>query len=73
MRSPLLLHRHLLTLAATCIAAAGCDGEKSAAPAAGKTFTIAMIAKSSTNPVFLSGRQGAEAAAAELSKARGSP
>jgi ribose transport system substrate-binding protein len=28
-----------------------------------------MIAKSSTNPVFLSGRQGAEAAAAELSKA----
>lgn len=36
---------------------------------AGKTFTIAMIAKSSTNPVFLSGRQGAEAAAAELSKA----
>jgi ribose transport system substrate-binding protein len=36
-----------------------------------KTFTIAMIAKSSTNPVFLSGRQGAEAAAAELSKANG--
>jgi ribose transport system substrate-binding protein len=36
-----------------------------------KTFTIAMIAKSSTNPVFLSGRQGAEAAAAELSKQSG--
>jgi len=34
----------------------------------GKTFTIAMIAKSSTNPVFLSGRKGAEDAAAELSK-----
>ena len=30
-----------------------------------------MIAKSSTNPVFLSGRQGAEAAAAELSKEHG--
>ena len=30
-----------------------------------------MIAKSSTNPVFLSGRQGAEVAAAELSKANG--
>ncbi len=37
----------------------------------GKTFTIAMIAKSSTNPVFLSGRQGAEVAAAELSKKHG--
>jgi len=36
-----------------------------------KAFTIAMIAKSSTNPVFLSGRQGAEDAAAELSKANG--
>ena len=41
------------------------------AEAGGKTFTIAMIAKSSTNPVFLSGRQGAEAAAAELTKANG--
>ncbi len=38
---------------------------------AGKGFTIAMIAKSSTNPVFLSGRQGAEAAAAELSREHG--
>ncbi len=36
-----------------------------------KTFTIAMIAKSSTNPVFLSGRVGAEAAAAEESKKLG--
>lgn len=41
------------------------------AAASGKTFTIAMIAKSSTNPVFLSGRQGAEAAAAELTKSSG--
>ena len=38
-----------------------------------KTFTIAMIAKSSTNPVFLSGRQGAEAAAAELPRRPASP
>ena len=38
---------------------------------AGKTFTIAMIAKSSSNPVFLSGRRGAEAAAAELTKSQG--
>ena len=36
-----------------------------------KTFTIAMIAKSSTNPVFLSGRQGAEAAADSIGKATG--
>jgi ribose transport system substrate-binding protein len=36
-----------------------------------KTLTIAMIAKSSTNPVFIYGRQGAEAAAAELTKSTG--
>src|SRR5579862_2455762 len=36
-----------------------------------KTFRIAMIAKSSTNPVFLAARTGAEVAAAELSKANG--
>ena len=38
-----------------------------AAPAAAKGLKIAMIAKSSTNPVFLSARTGAEAAAKELS------
>ena len=32
-----------------------------------KSFKIALIAKSSTNPVFLSARTGAEAAAKELS------
>jgi ribose transport system substrate-binding protein len=42
-----------------------------ASAAGGKTFTVAMIGKSSTNPVFLSGRQGAEAAAAELTKSTG--
>jgi ribose transport system substrate-binding protein len=36
-----------------------------------KILTIAMIAKSSTNPVFLSARTGAEAAAKELSKRHG--
>ena len=40
-------------------------GEKS------KAFRIAVIAKSSTNPVFLSARTGAEAAAKELSKKHG--
>lgn len=58
------------TVAAT--AATGC-GRKSEGPAPGAagagtpTLTIALIAKSSTNPVFLSARTGAEAAAAELS------
>jgi ribose transport system substrate-binding protein len=42
-----------------------------AAAGGGKTFTVAMIAKSSTNPVFLSGRAGAEAAAKELSQQHG--
>jgi ribose transport system substrate-binding protein len=46
-------------------AAAG-DAAAGSAPA-GKPFVITMIAKSSTNPVFLSARTGAEAAAAEMS------
>ena len=37
----------------------------------GNTFTIAMIAKSSTNPVFLAARTGAETAAKELSAKTG--
>lgn len=63
-----------LLLAAALAACAGkSDKADSAhqAAAGGKNFTIAMIAKSSTNPVFLSGRQGAEAAAAELTKSTG--
>src|ERR1700752_5387231 len=36
-----------------------------------KSFKIALIAKSSTNPVFLSARTGAEAAARELSQKHG--
>src|SRR5437667_9615677 len=44
---------------------AACGGPESS------TFRIAMIAKSSTNPVFLSARTGAEAAAADLSKTQG--
>ena len=39
-----------------------------AAPAGQRGLKIAMIAKSSTNPVFLSARTGAEAAAKELSQ-----
>ena len=63
----------LLSLAV--FATLGC-GERAPAPNgkavdAGETFTIAMIAKSSTNPVFLSARTGAEKAAAELSRQYG--
>jgi ribose transport system substrate-binding protein len=58
-----------------CAVAAACEGGEGGGAggdsAAARSFTIAMIAKSSTNPVFLSGRQGAEAAAAELSRAHG--
>jgi ribose transport system substrate-binding protein len=59
---------------------AACGGsEQAQAPAttapaaapAGGTFKIAMIAKSSTNPVFLSARTGAEAAAKEMSAKHG--
>ncbi|MGH7581786.1 MAG: substrate-binding domain-containing protein [Gemmatimonadales bacterium] len=39
--------------------------------AGGKTFRIAMIAKSSTNPVFISGHAGADSAAKELTATTG--
>jgi ribose transport system substrate-binding protein len=52
--------------AVAVVAAFACGGMKD-----DKTFTIAMIAKSSTNPVFLSGRKGAEDAADSISKATG--
>jgi ribose transport system substrate-binding protein len=42
-------------------------------PAAGRGLKIAMIAKSSTNPVFLSARTGAEAAAKELTATHNVP
>ena len=70
------------SLAAIALGLVACGGEKakssdSAAPAAGVAasnapgkdkITIAMIAKSSNNPVFLASRTGAEAAAKELSE-----
>jgi ribose transport system substrate-binding protein len=64
------------------LALAACNKEKgapatstpagSAAPGGG-AIKIAMIAKSSTNPVFLSARTGAEAAAKDMSKTHGVP
>jgi ribose transport system substrate-binding protein len=62
----------MATLASVVAVSGSCaGGDREAGGGAGSTFTIAMIAKSSTNPVFLSGRQGAEAAAAELSAEHG--
>jgi ribose transport system substrate-binding protein len=55
-------------ICAACLALAlGCGKNTSPSPAQPKTIKIAMVAKSSTNPVFLSARTGAEAAAKELS------
>jgi len=61
------------TLSFLVLALAACSkgADQKAAATGAKTFHIAMIAKSSTNPVFLSARTGAEAAAAELSKSMG--
>ena len=64
----------LLTTAVACSGGGGetkADTQASAAPKAGGKFTIAMIAKSSTNPVFLAARTGAEAAAKEQSAKTG--
>ena len=79
MRNP--MSRSALTLWALALVAAcgGGGSEKkadtqttSATPKRnGNTFTIAMIAKSSTNPVFLAARTGAEAAAKDLSAKTG--
>ena len=66
------------TLALALALAAGCSKEGSSpgvaeAPGRGPGLKIAMIAKASTNPVFLSARTGAEAAAKELSQKHNVP
>lgn len=54
--------------------AAACGTSPANAPAqASRGLKVALIAKSSTNPVFLSARTGAEAAARELSAAHNVP
>lgn len=84
MRSEFRLRLRLLGLVAlaplvlNCGAGSKTGGESASAPAqapapSGKGLKIAMIAKSSTNPVFLSARTGAEAAAKELSAKHGIP
>ena len=57
----------------------GCRGEQQSAPAATPAparppgLRIAMIAKSATNPIFMSARKGAETAAQELAQKHGIP
>ena len=68
-------------LASVSVLSAACSREPAGspapaatgAPAAVRGLKIAMIAKSSTNPVFLSARTGAEAAAKELSQKHNVP
>ena len=71
--------RRLMIAACVAFAVAACNRQpEPAATATGSQsrsqgLRIAMIAKSSTNPVFLSARTGAEAAAKELSQKHGLP
>src|SRR5687768_4652376 len=56
----------------------GCSGEPSTkaptgAPARPPGVRIAMIAKSASNPIFMSARKGAETAAKELATKHGVP
>jgi len=74
---PIRLAKKLAALGIVCGLMAACGrGDKAPAGAnapANRGLKIAMIAKSSTNPVFLSARTGAEAAAKELSQKHGIP
>src|SRR3954464_2667765 len=71
-RAALAVAALLPFLALGCGGSGKGSGDSTTAQASGKkTFTIALIGKSSTNPVFLSGRTGAEAAAKELSAQHG--
>jgi ribose transport system substrate-binding protein len=73
MTYTLEIHMRAIHLSFATLALAACSkgADQKAATTGAKTFHIAMIAKSSTNPVFISARTGAEAAAAELSKSMG--
>lgn len=60
--------KHWIKLIALTLTLGLCAAAPAADKPAPKKLKIAMIAKSSTNPVFLSGKTGAETAAKELSK-----
>jgi ribose transport system substrate-binding protein len=75
---PIRFAKTLAALGMLCGLMAACGGGDQAAPgganaSANRGLKIGMIAKSSTNPVFLSARTGAEAAAKELSQKHGIP
>jgi len=70
----------LMSAIAAALTLAACGKSEQAKPdstaaksaaGGGKKFTIAMIAKSSNNPVFLAARTGADAAAKDLSEKNG--
>ena len=69
------MKKAVLPLLALVVVGSACTKQpESSAPAASGgpvRFKIALIAKSSTNPVFLSARTGADAAARELSQKHG--
>jgi ribose transport system substrate-binding protein len=67
--------RRAVVLGCLSLALAACSREPQSTTTAPRAqgIKIAMIAKSSTNPVFLSARTGAEAAAKELSQKHGVP
>src|SRR5205823_6250244 len=62
-----------LMVLAACGRESGAPAGKGAATGPVQGLKIAMIAKSSTNPVFLSARTGAETAARELTQKHGVP
>jgi ribose transport system substrate-binding protein len=77
-----MFSRRVFVTALALLPLAACGKSESGAPASTSTaapaapargLKIAMIAKSSTNPVFLSARTGAEAAAKELSQKHSVP
>jgi ribose transport system substrate-binding protein len=82
VRGAILARRALVLAAATALPLflTGCPQKEAAPPPApppaapaAKPIRIAMIGKSSTNPIFLSARTGAEAAAKDLSGKVGVP
>lgn len=63
----------LAAIAAVALSAVACGGSSTPEQAGPRGLKIALIAKASTNPVFLSARTGAEAAARELTESTGVP
>ncbi len=67
----LLILGAVLIISLVLVSGINAEPNKPSAEKQKKSFTITLIAKSSTNPVFLSARKGAEDKAKELSKKLG--